>query len=212
MDFKDSKTQKISIGILAFFIITYVWYSRVYSNYNNLIEVKSQEFETITTNLRNVEMKAKSLDALRIEYADLLERYHKIEALLPEVKQIPSLLVQLHTASSLTGTRITKMQPLTIRSQEFYNIASFELEMTGQYHDFGAFISYVANFPFIANIENVNVTAREIKRSSVFGEGDEPKEINKKKETITATFVLSTYFVREEERLQELALWEMKLP
>jgi len=206
MDFKDSKTQKIVIGVLAFFIITYVWYSRVYSNYNHLIDVKSQEFETITTNLRNVEMKAKSLDALKLEYADLLERYHEIEALLPEVKQIPSLLVQLHTASSLTGTRITQVRPLPIKSEEFYNIASFEIQMIGQYHDYGTFISYVANYPFIANIDEVEIKAQELEAANQFNEEDKPRDVNKKRETITATFVLSTYFVKEEERLQELAL------
>ena len=31
-------------------------------------------------------------------------------------------------------------------------------------------------------------------------------KVGKKKETITATFMLSSYFVREEERLKELTL------
>ena len=110
MDFKDAKTQKIALGVLAFFIVVYFWYSRAYTNYDNQLTKKSQEFEKITTDLRRVELKAKSLDALKVEYQDLLERYHAIEALLPEVKQIPSFLVQLHTASSLTGTRITGQQ------------------------------------------------------------------------------------------------------
>ncbi|MFQ6007679.1 MAG: type 4a pilus biogenesis protein PilO [Candidatus Zixiibacteriota bacterium] len=207
MDFKDAKTQKIALGVLAFFIVVYFWYTRLYSTYNHQIAVKSQEFETITTNLRNVEMKAKSLDALQIEYGELLSRYHEIEELLPEVKQIPSLLVQLHTASSLTGTRITRLQPLPVKSKEFYNIASFEIEMTGTYHDFGKFISYVANFPFIANISNMELKAVNIAISNASGNmNDEELEDLRSKETVTAVFTLSTYFVKEEERLQELAL------
>src|SRR5512138_2374709 len=99
MDLRDSKTQKIALALLAFVVITYFWYTKVYTRFDQQIEVKSQEFETITTNLKNVEMKAKSLDALQTEYAQLIERYHEIEALLPEAKQIPSMLVQLHTAS-----------------------------------------------------------------------------------------------------------------
>ncbi|MEW5993444.1 MAG: type 4a pilus biogenesis protein PilO [Candidatus Zixiibacteriota bacterium] len=206
MDFKDPKTQKVGLGLLAFFIIAYFWYTRLYTTYDQQIVVKSQEFETITTNLRNVEMKAKSLDALQLEYSDLLDRYHEIEALLPEVKQIPSLLVQLHTASSLTGTKITRIQPLPLKSEEFYNIASFEIEMTGTYHDFGRFIGYVANFPFIANVSDVNMTAVDAAVSRQPEREEEgPEEIGRK-ETMTAVFTLSTYFVKEEERLQELAL------
>ena len=205
MDFRDAKTQKIAIAVLAFFIVVYFWYSRVYSNYHNQITVKSQEFETVTTHLRNVEMKAKSLEALQLEYDDLLTRYTEIEALLPEVQQIPSILVQLHTASSLTGTKITRLQPLPINSRDFYNVASFEVEMTGTFHDFGSFISYVANFPFIANVSNMSIQAQKVVVAASDVE-EESNTVGEKPETITATFVLSTYFVKEEERLKELSL------
>ncbi len=206
MDFKDSKTQKIVLGALAFFIVVYFWYSRAYSVNENKIAQKTTEFETITTNLRRVEMKAKSLDALKIEYSDLVERYHEIEELLPEVKQIPSFLVQLHTASSLTGTKITSIQPLPNEAQEFYNVVSFEVELTGTYHDFGTFISYVANFPFITNVSDMNIKAQNIAISKSLSqmEKDEGVQEIKKQETMTATFKLSTYFVKEDERLQEL--------
>lgn len=209
MDFKDSKTQKIALGVLAFLVVAYFWYTRLYSKYDAQIASKSAEFEAITTNLRNVELKAKSLDALKLEYQDLLGRYNEIEALLPEFKQIPSFLVQLHTASSLTGTRITKLNPLPVSSQNFYNTASFEVEMTGTYHDFGSFISYVANFPFITNVSQVDVKANKL---SVGKKSKNPEAANsqleeiKKQETITANFVLSTYFVKEDERLKELTL------
>lgn len=205
MDFKDAKIQKIGLAALAFFIIVYFWYSRLYTNYDSQISLKSQEFETITTNLRNVEMKAKSLDALQMEYVNLVERYHEIEALLPEVKQIPSLLVQLHTASSLTGTKITRIQPLPIKPEDFYNAASFEIEMTGTYHDFGRFIGYVANFPFIANISDMELTSLNVAVGKPAAEKDGLEEV-KRKETISAVFTLSTYFVKEDEQLQELTL------
>jgi type IV pilus assembly protein PilO len=211
MDLRDSKTQKIALAVVASLVVIYFWYSRVYTSYDEQITSKSREFETITTNLKNVEMKAKSLDALQVEYAQLIERYHQIEALLPEVKQIPSMLVQLHTASSLTGTKITKLDPLPASSEEFYNVASFEIELVGTYHDFGSFLSYVANFPFIANINNVDIKAKNVAISSSGNTSSNPEtgetvEVGRKKETMTATFTLSTYYVKEEERLKELTL------
>ncbi|MBD3404458.1 type 4a pilus biogenesis protein PilO [candidate division GN15 bacterium] len=208
MDFRDPKTQKIVIAALAFLVVVYFWYTRAYETFDTKITLKTQEFETITTNLRNVEMKAKSLDALQAEYGELVERYHEIEALLPEVQQIPSFLVQLHTASSLTGTKIVRIQPLPVSSEQFYNIASFEIEMTGTYHDFGSFVSYVANFPFIANVSEMNVTAKDIaiSRSPKENEANKSQEVGKKEETVTATFILSTYFVKEGERLEELVI------
>ena len=205
MDFRDSKNQKIIVAVLAFLIVIYFWYSRLYSAYDAQIANRTQEFETVTTHLRSVELKAKSLSGLKEEYSQLVNQYREIEALLPEVKMIPSLLVQLHTASSLTGTRITKVQPMPLVTEEFYNIAPFEIQMTGTYHDFGKFISYVANFPFIANVSNMSIVAQEVAISKAESESG-AREVGKKKETITATFKLLSYFVREDERLKELTL------
>ena len=204
MDLKDAKTQKIVLGIMAFFVVVYFWHSRLYTKYDQQISTQTQEFERITTELRNVEMKAKSLEALKNEYTDLLNRYDEIESLLPEVKQIPSFLVQLHTASSLTGTKITGIHPLDITSEEFYNVASFEISMTGSYHDIGSFISYVANFPFIANIDNLQLTALNVAITTAPSKEDS-KEV-KKKETVSTVFTLSTYFVKENERLAEITI------
>jgi len=210
MDLKDSKTQKIVISVLVFLVVVYFWHSRLYSSYNSQINIQRQEFETITTDLRNVEMKAKSLDALKLEYADLIDRYHEIEALLPEVKQVPSILVQLHTASSITGIRITKVHPLPIESQEFYDIAAFDIEITGTYHDFGKFASYVANFPFIANMTDVQLKALNRPTTKERNEADEPAgdvvDVGRKAASVVATFTLSTYYVKENERLAELTL------
>jgi type IV pilus assembly protein PilO len=201
MDFKDPKVQKIFIGVVAFLIVSYFWYNRLFAVYNQRLTQMTEEYSSMITDLKNVEMKSKSLNALKLEYEDLLSRYTEIEQLLPEVKQIPSFLVQLHTASSLTGTKITKIEPRPVSSETFYNVAAFEIEMSGSYHDFGQFLGYVANFPFIANISGVNIEATKVsnnKSNNDTGVGQSP--------TMTAHFVLSTYYVKADERLQEPAI------
>jgi len=205
MDFRDPKIQKIFLGVGAFLVIAYFWYNRLYKNYDQRLTQMTQEYSTMITNLKNVEMKSKSLDALKLEYQDLLDRYREIEQLLPEVRQIPSFLVQLHTASSLTGTKIVKIDPKPVAPESFYNVAGFEIEMTGAYHDFGKFIGYVANFPFIANVSEVEITA--VPASNINPASNKAySNVNGQKTTISAKFVLSTYFVKPEERLQELAI------
>jgi type IV pilus assembly protein PilO len=200
MDFKDPKFQKIALAGVIFFILVYFWYSRVYTGQSKQIETKQQEYQAMIVNLRNVEMKSKSLEGLKAEYQDLLTKYQEIEQLLPEVKMVPSFLVQLHTANSLTSTKITAITPKPDQSESFYNVASFEVTLEGTYHDFGRFISYIANFPFIVNVSDVTVEALEGAKSS----GEEEKNKEGEENTIRATFTLSTYYVKAEERLKEL--------
>jgi len=201
MDFKDPKVQKIALACVVFFVLIYFWYSRVYTMQANQISAKQSEYQTMITNLRNVEMKSKSLDGLQAEYKSLLARYREIEQLLPEVKMVPSFLVQLHTASSLTGTRIVSITPEPIKAETFYNVAGFDVELTGTYHDFGKFISYIANFPFIVNVSNMEITSVLTQAGGGAKKSGEGEEL-----TINAKFTLSTYYVKAGERLNELEL------
>lgn len=197
MDFRDPRVQKISLIVISLIVVGYFWNARVYAPNAQKIEQKTAEREQLVTKLKSVEMKARSLEELKMEYGGLLERYHEIEALLPEVKQIPSFLVQLHTASSLSGSKITIIDSQKVVTESFYNTVMLYVELTGTYHTFGQFISYIANFPFITNVSDMTIKSLRIN----------PGVKNDKKygnETMVAKFKLSIYYVRPSSRLSEL--------
>ena len=92
MDLKDPKTQKLFLAALVAFLVIYFWYARIYSVNIKKINVKQVEYEMLLTNLKNVEMKAKSFQNLKAEYEGLLDRYKQVELLLPEEKHRQLLL------------------------------------------------------------------------------------------------------------------------
>lgn len=190
MDFKDPKSQKIILGVLLGFLALYFWHNRIYSKNNQKIKVKETQYEAILTNLKNVELKAKSFENLKSEYESLLERYKTVELLLPEEKQVPLLLTQMHQGAQTSGITIREITPRTTYPLSFYNASDFSIQTTGNYHEFGNFLSRVANFPFIANISDLNLTSGT--------------STDKKKETVQATFKMTTYFIKEGERLKKV--------
>lgn len=194
MDLKDPKTQKILLGGLIFFLIVYFWYARIYSKNSEAINQKEIEYENILTELKNVEMKAQSFENLKVEYGKLLERYQRVELLLPEEKQIPLFLTQMHFAAQSSQTAITQIVPLETVPIDFYNASSFNVELTDSYHQFGSFLSSIANFPFIANISDVTIT----------GIPPEAQVPGSEENTVTASFRLTTYWVQEGERLKKV--------
>jgi type IV pilus assembly protein PilO len=132
-------------------------------------------------------MKARSFENLKEEYEKLFERYRKVERLLPEEKQIPQFLIQMHFAGRANETGIMQILPEEPVPASFYNTSSFEVEVTGSYHRLGNFLGGIANFPFLANVSDMTITALEDKDKS-----------------ITASLKLTTYYVREEERLKKI--------
>ena len=194
MDLKDPKVQKSMLGILAVFLILYFWYARIFSGYAEKIHQNEIKYERILTELKDVEMKAKSIDNLKREYEELLNRYKTVELLLPEEKQTPLFLNQMHSAAQVAQAKITEIVPKETKPISFYNASGFAVQLTGAYHQLGTFFSNVANFPFLSNISEVSITA-------VPGEAKGEK---KDKNTISASFKLTTFYIREEEKIKKL--------
>ncbi|MCK4404739.1 MAG: type 4a pilus biogenesis protein PilO [candidate division Zixibacteria bacterium] len=187
MDLKDPKIQRFLLGGLVIFLVIYFWYARIYSKNARLIEQKQVQYEYLLSDLKSVEMKARSFENLKEEYEKLFERYRKVERLLPEEKQIPLFLIRMHFAGRANRTGIMQILPQNPVPRSFYNTSSFKIEVTGSYHKLGNFLSSIANFPFLANVSDVTITA-----------------LGEKEKSIAASLKLTTYYVKEEERLKKI--------
>jgi type IV pilus assembly protein PilO len=194
MDLRDPKTQKYLLGVLVVFLALYFWYNRIYTKNATLIKQKQVQYEYLLSDLKSVEMKAKSFESLKEEYKELLERYRRVERLLPEEKQIPLFLTQMHSAASTHRTGVVEILPQPVKPVGFFNTNSFDIQLTGSYHDVGGFLSSIANFPFLANVSNVTLTA--------LPQDDQYQETDGK--SITATLKLTTYYVKEGEKLKKV--------
>ena len=194
MDLKDPKIQKFLLGGLVFFLAIYFWYARIYSKNANLIEQKQLQYENLLSDLKSVEMKARNFESLKEEYERLLARYHKVERLLPEEKQIPLFLMRMHSAARNNQTGIIQILPRDPVPTSFYNANSFDIEISGSYHNLGNFLSNIANFPFLANVSDVTITALP----------QEEQTPEHKGKSITTSLKLTTYYVKEEERLKKV--------
>ncbi len=195
MDIKDPRLHKIAIGVLVVVVLVLFWHSRFYSKYQNELTQKQTRYEKILTELNQVKLKAKSLKGLQEEYEELLGRYDKVQMLLPNEKQVAKFLMQLHTASARTQSRVIEVMPRAERVKDFYKICDYQIKFTGTFHEFGEFLAGVANFPFITNVSQISV------------KGLDPQTIKNDKKaeydqvTLEATFLLSTYFVKEDQKL-----------
>ncbi len=196
MDLRDPKTQKLLLVGMVVFLILYFWYARIYTKTGELVKQKQIQYEYLLSDLKSVEMKARSFESLKEEYGRLLERYQKVERLLPEEEQIPQFLLQMHFAARANQTGVTEIIPQSAVPYSFYNAKSFDIQVTGSYHELGSFFSRVANFPFLADVSNVTIAA-------IPQEQQAPEQKGK---SITASLKLTTYYVKQEERLKRIEL------
>jgi len=196
MDLREPKSQKILLIILVGFLLIYFWHARFYSSYSKKIDEKQLEYEALLTHLKKVELKAKSIESLKSEYQDLWHRYAKVEKLLPEENQVPLFLNQMHTAAQMSQTRIIELTPKGVTPVSFYNALDYTVKVEGKYHQLGRFLCNVANFPFLNDVSQV----------AIGGLPSDPKGNGPARSTVTSTFKLTTYYIKEEEKLKRLQL------
>ena len=193
MDLKNPKTQKLFLAGIVLFLVLYFWHSKIYQGYENKIDARARQYEQIRTELKNVEMKFRSLGALKDEYYDLAWRYRSVERLLPEAQSVPDFLSQIHSAAMETESQIMEVNPLGITPEDFYNRDAYIIVMNTTYHDLGRFLARVGNFPFIVNVAELELREVEENRPGANEEKDGC--------TVTASFKLTAYFVQKSEKL-----------
>jgi Tfp pilus assembly protein PilO len=197
-DLKDSKTQKLVLAVIVLCVGVYFWYSRFFSPDQDRIASRIAEHERILGDLRSVEMKAKSFDVLRDEYETLYRQYLHISSLLPDQRQLEDFLLQLHQTAVTTEIEVTSVTPKPPVATGFYMTNAFEMEVAGTYHALGRFFASVANFPFIATVRGVRISATSL--------DSQETESKRRPRTLTASFEIETYFASEEAAIQPLNL------
>jgi type IV pilus assembly protein PilO len=191
MDFKDPKNQILILVVIAFMGLGYLWYIKFYSPYAVKLSGDKARLEKILSKLHEVQQKAASLDALQQEYASLEGRYSNVRLLLPEQKEDETMLSQIHIAAQVTNSAVVGITPMASTTKDFYIANTYLVELSSTYHGLGEFFAKVANFPFIVTISDVQMSATES------ATGATTKSLRRKDHTLSATFKLTTYNVRD---------------
>ncbi len=110
-----------------------------------------QQFETRQRRAANLEAYEELLAEMREELADRLRQ-------LPSRGEIPQLLADVSQAGLGAGLDFELFRPGSVQRQEFYAQRPIQIEVRGNYHQFGRFISEVANMPRIVTLHDVNIS------------------------------------------------------
>ena len=113
-----------------------------------------QEFET-------KQRKAANLEPLKILLAQMKQSLGEQLRLLPNSTEIEGLLVEISQAGLASGLEFELFKPEKEQPAEFYAIQPIKIIVTGNYHEFGHFISAVASLQRIVTQHEVTITPRK---------------------------------------------------
>lgn len=125
--------------------------------YNQLTALEKREAQLRTT-LNNEQKKAANLDAYRNQLNEMTRSFGVMLRQLPDKIDIENLLIDLSQTSIAAGLEVQSFKPEDEIHEEFYAKYPITLNVSGNYHQFGNFVSGLAALPRIVTLHDIMIT------------------------------------------------------
>ena len=163
---KDSfiaKVEKIKLPVriaivaatLVLFAGLFVWF--VYLPMSEEIEKMRQEVAKLEQKLNQAIIRSRAETKLQAEFAEVDLQFQEALKLLPNTKEIPSLLKSITQLGTDSQLEFRLFSPQKETSRDFYMEIPVSIEVSGNYHNVAMFFEKVGQMERIVNILNVSM-------------------------------------------------------
>lgn len=121
------------------------------------LDLQQQEETKLKDEWLSKKRLAVNLDAHRNQLAEIERSFGALLRQLPDVSEMESLLVDINQAGLGRGLHFELFKPGAWVTKDFYAELPITVNITGGYHDLGAFASDVARLPRIVTLNNIDV-------------------------------------------------------
>lgn len=146
---------------------------------------KQQEIEKLESRQASLELEIKKVEATVRQLAQHKEQMQEVERqfivaseLLPEKKEIPSLLTNISSQGTKSGLEMLFFKPQTEIPKDFYAEIPVNISVRGPYHNVGVFLDKISKLPRIVTAVNITMGTPNLVGNEMF---------------LNTTFTLITY-------------------
>lgn len=152
------------ILIVCALVVAGGYYLDTEAQLNRLSAIEKKETELRST-FEVKQAKAANLDAYRKQLEEMRQSFGAMLRQLPNKTEVADLLVDVSQTGLASGLEFELFKPEAEVPREFYAELPIEIKVTGQYHEFGEFISGLAALPRIVTIHDIKIQERKQKNS-----------------------------------------------
>lgn len=122
-----------------------------------LEQIAAQE-STLKETFDDTQAKAANREAYIEQLNEMNRTFNVMLRQLPNKTDIESLLIDLSQTSVAAGLEVEYFKPKNEVTREFYVEYPIQIKVTGNYHQFGNFVSGLAALPRIVTLHDINIT------------------------------------------------------
>lgn len=135
-----------------------IWFD-VRHQWDELESLERQE-EGLKNKLTVKAAKAGNLEAYLQQLEEMKEIFGQMRRQLPSKTEVPELLVDISQTGVASGLEFELFKPQTEQKKDFYAEKPIDIIVTGEYHEFGSFVSGVAALPRIVTLHNISIESK----------------------------------------------------
>jgi type IV pilus assembly protein PilO len=161
--------KKIIIAIFALVIIlpTVAFYFLHYTAKDREIKGLENQATKLRKEIAGAKARAAKLDEHLAEMEETKRLFAEASVLLPQKKEIPSLLTNISALGTNSGLNMATFSPGGERRKEFYAEIPVSLRVNGPYHNIGTFLFEVSKLDRIVSAVNITLGGGNMQRGEM---------------------------------------------
>jgi type IV pilus assembly protein PilO len=149
----------VAIGL----IYVFVWQDRM----PDLQQRENQE-QQLRNEFRAKHSKAVNLAVYKQQLSDIEKSFGALLRQLPSKTEVPNLLVDISQTGLAAALEEKLFQPGQEVKKDFYAELPIHIQLTGSYHEFGAFVSGIAALPRIVTLHDIQITPLSKEKNAAY--------------------------------------------
>jgi type IV pilus assembly protein PilO len=152
-----TQVQRIAICIGTFVLLGGLFFYLVYMPKSRQLSELKQNYEDLGMKLAKAKADAKDLNKVKKQYEDAKGKFRLVLRLLPDKKEIPTLLEDISKSGRHSGLEFLLFKPENEVNKGFYAEIPVKIEVQGGYHNLGMFFDKVARLSRIVNVSDISI-------------------------------------------------------
>jgi type IV pilus assembly protein PilO len=149
----------VAIGL----IYVFVWQDRMPE-----LQQREDAEQQLRNEFRSKHAKAINLAIYKQQLSDIEKSFGALLRQLPSKTEVPNLLVDISQTGLAAALEEKLFQPGQEVKKDFYAELPIHIQLTGSYHEFGAFVSGIAALPRIVTLHDIQITPIAKDKSAAF--------------------------------------------
>jgi len=144
-------------------IYLFVWEDRIPE-----LQARENQEQQLRNEFRAKHAKAVNLAVYKQQLTDIEKSFGALLRQLPSRTEVPNLLVDISQTGLAAALEEKLFQPGQEVKKDFYAELPIHIQLTGSYHEFGAFVSGIAALPRIVTLHDIQITPINKDKSAAY--------------------------------------------